>query len=129
MGTLMRIGFATMVSIASGLTMLSGLALYGRDSGGFQMSWIMSPQGLTFTIGALAAFAGAGVGGGMVGRASKELADIGEAIGKSGGKPSDEQAAKIGVLRNRLHNGTRINAVLLLIAVICMAIAPNMLAR
>ena len=50
---------------ASGLTMLSGLAMYGVDSQGFHPSWILAPTGLTFTIGALAAIA-AGILGGTV---------------------------------------------------------------
>jgi uncharacterized membrane protein len=44
---------------AAGLTMLTGLILYGVDSRGFQGAWILSPTGLTFTVGALATIAAA----------------------------------------------------------------------
>jgi uncharacterized membrane protein len=44
---------------AAGLTMLTGLILYGVDSQGFQGGWILSPTGLTFTVGALATIAAA----------------------------------------------------------------------
>jgi uncharacterized membrane protein len=47
--------FGPAVGIASGLNILSGLALYGRDSQGFRPEWVLSPTGLTFTLGALAA--------------------------------------------------------------------------
>ncbi len=43
--------------IVAALTILSGAALYWRDSDGFQSTWISSPPGLAFTIGGLAAIA------------------------------------------------------------------------
>jgi hypothetical protein len=129
MGAMQRIGFAMIFSIASGLTMLSGLILYYRDSGGFDLGWIGSASGIVFTVGAVAAIAGAGVGGGMVGRAVKSLTEIGAEIGKAGGKPTDAQAAQIAALRSRMQMGTRLNAVLLLLAVIAMAVAPDLPAR
>lgn len=129
MGMLQRVGMSTALGITGGLTMLSGLALYWRDSGGFLFTWIGSPQGVVFTVGALAGIAGGVIGGAMVGRAAKSLGELGAAVAQSGGKPSDEQAGQLAALQNRLHLGGQINAVLLLIAVICMAVAPELLSR
>ncbi len=43
--------------IIAALTILSGAALYWRDSGGLQVSWITTPTGLGFSMGALAGIA------------------------------------------------------------------------
>ena len=55
-----RLGVLFPVVAAS--TILSGAALYWRDSNGLVVGWITSPSGLAFTVGGLAAIA-AFVGG------------------------------------------------------------------
>jgi len=129
MGALMRLGMVMVLTVAGVLTILSGLALYGRDSGGFQVSWIASPQGIVFTIGALAGIIGGALGGSMVGGSGRRLGELGAAVAQSGGKPTGEQAAQMTALKNRMHLGGQLNAGLLLIAVMAMAIAPELLAR
>ena len=65
---------------AAGLTLLSGLALYLRDSGGLQWAWITSSPGLAFTIGALAALLAAVLGLLVAGRAGARAAALGRQI-------------------------------------------------
>lgn len=129
MGALQRLGMVMALTVAGALTILSGLLLYGRDSGGFQMSWMASPQGAVFTLGALAGIVGGALGGSMVGGGARRLGELGAAVAQAGGKPTDEQAAQMASLKNRIHVGGQLNAALLLIAVMCMAIAPELLAR
>lgn len=129
MGALQRVGMVMALSIAAVLTILSGLMLYGRDSGGFQMAWMASPQGVVFSIGAICAIIGGAIGGSVVGGGGRRLGELGAAIAQGGGKPTDEQAAQVAALKSRIHVGGQINAGLLLVAVMCMAIAPELLAR
>ncbi len=44
-----------MFPLVAGITILSGIALYWRGSGGLQLSWIASPTGFAFTVGGVAA--------------------------------------------------------------------------
>jgi len=87
-----RARFSTYVSIAAGLTLLAGAALYWRDSGGFDSAWARSGPGIGFGIGGVAGLI-AGVLGGMIGRNFGALAKLGTEIH---GQPSAEQAAKLG---------------------------------
>ncbi len=52
------------------LTVLSGFALYGRLSGGFERAWVTSPHGLVLGLGGLAAILAAVVGAIRRGRSS-----------------------------------------------------------
>ena len=63
--------------IVAGLTVLSGAALYWRNSAGLQSDWISTPPGLAFTIGGLAAIV-AFVGGFVL---------IGPSICRTHGRP------------------------------------------
>ena len=129
MGALQRLGMVMILTVAGALTILSGLLLYGRDSAGFQMSWIASPQGIVFTIGALAGIIGGALGGSMTGGGARRLGELGAAVAQAGGKPTAEQAAQMTALQQRIHLGGQLNAALLLIAVMAMAIAPELVAH
>jgi hypothetical protein len=48
--------------IVAALTILSGTALYWRNSNGLDSAWITSPPGLAFTIGGLAAIVAMAIG-------------------------------------------------------------------
>ena len=128
MGAIMRLGLTMLLGITSGLTMVSGLLLYGKDSSGFTMAWIGSPQGLVLTLGSLTGIAGGIIGGAMGGRAGKKLTDLGAEVAQAGGKPTDAQASQMAALRNQLHLGGQIQAMLLLVAVLCMAVGPELMA-
>ncbi len=58
------------------LTVLSGLAMYGRLSGGFQRGWVTSPQGLALGLGAIAAILAAAIGGARRGRSPGLVAGL-----------------------------------------------------
>jgi len=58
------------------LTVLSGLAMYGRLSGGFQRGWVTSPQGLALGAGAIATILAAAIGGARRGRSPGVVAGL-----------------------------------------------------
>ena len=105
-----------------GFTVLSGLAMFWRDTTISQSNWAASASGMTFSIGGLAGLIALIVGGIMVGRSIGQLRQIALASDPSA-PPSPEQAARIAQLQARADLGNRIVGPLLAIAVITMAIA------
>jgi hypothetical protein len=124
MGALVtRTRFTMVMASAAGLTILSGLLLYVRDSGMFQnVAWMSSGFGVMMTIGGLAGIVAAGFGG-NVGRLGRELAAIGAEVEKSGGAPSAEQGARLQAISGRMSQFGRITAIAVAISVLCMATA------
>src|SRR2546427_4378320 len=55
--------FQMAMPVAAGLTILSGLALYGRGSAGFQLAWITSGTGLGLALSSGAAILAVVAGG------------------------------------------------------------------
>jgi uncharacterized membrane protein len=115
----MPVYFAT----ASTLTVLGGLILYWRDSGGFQVSWITTATGLAITIGGLAGLA-AWVGGNfLVRRAIETVGSIGGEMKAAGGPPNDEQMARMHAAQERLRMIGLVDLILIGIAAVAMASA------
>ena len=113
--------FVVVTATTAGLTVLTGLLLYWRASGGLRTEWMSTGTGVMFTIGGLAGlialFAGTAIGAN-----SRKLATLGAGLQ---GPPSPEQAAEIARLQNRLSNLGAATAILLLVVLIAMAIAQN----
>jgi len=111
------------LTAASGLTVLAGVLLYWQVSGGFDLNWITSSAGLTFTIGGLAAVAA--FLGGLLGIKPRveRMGAIGAAVQESGGPPSAEQAAELERIQHSLRAVGRLDLGFLTVAVIAMAIA------
>ena len=108
--------------IVAGLTVLSGAALYWRDSNGLDLAWITSPPGLAFTIGGLAAVA-AFVGGMiLIGPSVAEQTAVQKEIAASGGGPTDAQRQRLERADGRMRLADRIDLPLLLLAGLTMAI-------
>ena len=94
---------------AAGLTFLSGLYLMWRLHWGER-----SAMGATLGIGALLAIVAGIAGGAISGRSATQLAKL---------KPGPDTAAQAAALRDRMVLGTRITAALLVLSIICMAVA------
>ena len=108
--------------IVAGLTILSGAALYWRDSGGLQAAWITSPTGLAFTIGGLAAIA-AFVGGFLlIGPGIAEQTAVQNELAAGDGVPTEAQQRRLQRAERRLQLATQIDWPLLLLAGLTMAI-------
>jgi hypothetical protein len=123
MDALMRRGMGILFPIAAALTVLGGAILYWRDSDGLQWSWISSPTGIGFTVGAVAAVVSLVWGGTMVGPTTRKLEAIGVEIASSGGIATASQRAAVDVLRARLELFGKADLLLLGVAVITMATA------
>jgi hypothetical protein len=94
---------------AAGLTFLSGLYLMWRLHWGER-----SAMAATLGIGALLAILAGISGGAISGRAAAQLAKL---------TPGPDAAAKAAPLRDRMILGARISAALLVLSIICMAVA------
>jgi uncharacterized membrane protein len=101
----------------------AGLILYWRDSGGLQLTWITSPSGVGFTIGAVAAIVAFILGPTVVLPNIAKLGVIGSRLAAEGRPPRPEEAAEMTKVQETLKLAGRVVFVLLSIAVLCMATA------
>jgi hypothetical protein len=108
--------------IVAGLTVLSGAALYWRDSGGLSTAWITSASGLTFTIGGLAAILAFVGGMVLIGPSVAEQAAVQRELATTGGAPSSEQLERLDRADRRMRLANRIDFPLILLAGLTMAI-------
>jgi hypothetical protein len=108
---------------AAVLTILSGFALYWRDSSGFQGAWVRSGPGITFLAGGVLALIAAIHGAVVNSPTAKRLGLIAADIRQAGGPPSPAQAQEIQQLQNRLAGAVRVAAVLISLAVLAMSVA------
>lgn len=114
----------TDVVLSSGiLNVLAGLLLYWRSSAGLQVAWITSGPGLGFTIGALAAIAGLGVGFSVTRPAVLRMGALGAEIQASGQPPTAEQDAELHEIQDRSALAGRWTLTLVAIALLAMATA------
>lgn len=100
------------------LTVLTGLAMYGPATGNSMA--VMLGERLPLTIGALAGIFSAITGGVMNGRASARMQALGKEMAAKGGPPAPAQMAEMQQLQATLRQGSRITAVLMVIAVVGM---------
>ncbi len=107
------------MGVAGLLTILTGLWMYASVSGGFDPAVMFSTR-LPLTLGALAGIISLVVGLLVQGRTAGELKALGKKIAAQGGPPTPEQASQIAALQNALQRGGRLNAILMVLAVIGM---------
>ena len=105
------------------LTILSGFALYGRDSGGFSGPWMRSGAGMVFGIGGVAGTLAAIVGMAIASPAGRRMAALGAEIKASGAPPTPEQVGEMQALQGRIARGSMAVAVLIVIAITAMSVA------
>ena len=124
MGTLVKRGFNNVIAAIAGTTVLSGLWLYWRFTGGLDPAVIHSHAGMAFSIGGLAGLAALIIGGSVVGRGSKQIVAL---AGHAASVPEGPERAAILQTVNRLRDRTasagRIVLALLAIALMLMTLA------
>ena len=86
-------------------------------------TWLSSPFGLVLTIGGILATAAAYFGITGIGNNVEKLVDIGDEVAASGGPPTPEQGAQMAHLGAEIERHSRIDLVLLFVAVAAMATA------
>jgi hypothetical protein len=109
--------------IVSLLTILSGAALYWRDSGGLQAAWMASPTGLAFTIGGVAAIASFVLGGILIGPSIAAQVAVQGELASGDGVPTEAQQDRLEWADGRMRLARRIDLPLLLLAALTMAVA------
>jgi len=107
----------------SNLTLLSGLALYWRDSAGTQELWMRSGPGIAFGVGGALAILAAVIGMAVNSPTARRMAALGSTMQSGGRPPAPEQAAEMGRLREKLSRASVAVAVLLVLATAAMAVA------
>jgi hypothetical protein len=106
---------------ATVLTILSGIALYWRDSAGFGSAWLGSGQAKVFGLGGLLAIVGAAVGMGVSSPSGRRMAAImSQAAGRA---PTAAEAEEMQRLQAKMAAAGQFVSVLVLLATLAMAIA------
>lgn len=108
---------------AAGLTVLAGLLMYWRVSGGLDPDWISSATGITLTVGALCAIAALAIAGSVVRPGIMASLAIGREVAASGAPPTPDQAAQLQVIQRRSIAAGKVIVPLLIVAVAAMAAA------
>jgi hypothetical protein len=107
------------MSVAGGLTVLAGAALYWLESDGFTSAWRTSGLGIGFGTGAVAGLLGF-IFGIMI---SWNNSALGQLKAKINDKPTNEQAEKLAAIQRSLAFFGSLNAIFLILETILMAIA------
>jgi uncharacterized membrane protein len=115
--------YPIVMTVAGVLTIVAGVWLLARDSGGFQRDFMGSGMGLAFSIGGLAGLLAAVVGFGLQTRNVIGMKALTRAIQAQAGGPTPEQVAQAQALGARFRDAGRWMARLLGVAVLCMAVA------
>jgi uncharacterized membrane protein len=118
-----RRGFHPLIAAVGGTTVLTGLWLYWRFTGGFDPTASATMGARVFGAGGVAGIVALVIGGAVVGRAAKKL----EALGAKITATSDAAAraallAEIGATKGRMVIFGKIVLALQVVALICMAI-------
>jgi hypothetical protein len=108
---------------AAVLTVLSGLGLYWRNSGGLQPAWLHSGTGLVFGLGGLLGLAALGVGMGVSAPVGRRMGALSAGIQARGGPPSPDEAGEMQRLQARMVAAAYWVAALLTLATASMAVA------
>lgn len=114
----------TYFAIVSGLTVVAGTWLFWIDSAGDPMGWITrDATGMAFGLGGLAAWTAFIIGLVGVKPAVEEISAAGAAMRDAGGPPGPEMVARMEAAQARMAMLSKVDFVLLAIAVVAMAIA------
>lgn len=109
--------------IVAVLTVLSGAALYWRDSGGFQLAWITSPTGLGFSLGAVAGITSLVLGFVLVGPSIAAQAAIQKELAAGGAPANGAQIKALARADRKMQLANRVDFPLILLAGLMMAVA------
>jgi uncharacterized membrane protein len=105
-----------------GFTVVGGILLLERISGGFQPEWFGTPHGIILSIGGTLAIIAFVMGLSINLPATKRMAAIGAAAAAAGAPPTPEQMQELQKLRNKLFSATNVMAGLVFLAAISMSI-------
>src|SRR5262245_47681375 len=123
MAALARRGLTRFFGVLGGVTIVSGIWLYWRFTGGFDPGVSASRSGMAFGVGGVAGVIAGIIGGAVVGRGANELVASGARMaGLPEGAERAALAQRMAALRQRMATGTNVMIVLQVIALALMAI-------
>jgi uncharacterized membrane protein len=111
------------MTIAGTLTVLGGILLIERLSGGFTAAWFGTPHGIVISSGATCGIIAYCIGLFVNKPTVDRIAKLGKAAAEKGGPPSPGQMAEIQKLRAKLFSAINITALFILGAAMTMSIA------
>jgi len=115
--------FSVRVASAAITTVLSGLVLYFIDTRLSAGAFARSRSGQVFGLGGLSAILALIPGIAITSRAAAGLTALGDAVAAQKAPPTAEQSAEMGRLQGRMAMGAKWTMALVLIALLCMAVA------
>jgi uncharacterized membrane protein len=121
-GAIIRRGFDRIMATIGGVTVLTGAWLFWRLTQGFDSSLMSTRIGMFFTAGGLVGIAAAAVGGGIVGRTSKQLFQLGNDMAKMADAEKAAAGQKVAALRARIEMGSKLLLALLFTAMVLMSV-------
>ena len=114
---------AYMFSVAL-LTIVTGVALFWRFTGGFDPAVAATHAGLAFGFGGTAGILAGVIGGGVIGRNAKRVASIGATLATTAdGEEKTTLLSQAAALRRRMKVGSQLVTALQAIAVVLMTLA------
>jgi len=120
---LMKRRFMEVLPAAAGLTILSGLYLYWRLSGGFSVAYMTTRAGAAYALGGALALVAFGFGVAVVRPAMLGAAALTQAAMAGGGGERDRMLAEAQALRVKAAAAGQLVAWLLVTTTIAMAVA------
>jgi len=111
------------MTLAGTFTVVGGILLIERLSGGFTAGWFGTQHGIVISIGATFAIIAYCIGLFVNKPTVERIAKIGKEAASKGGPPSPEQMAQLQKLRTRLFSAVNATAWLVLGAAVAMSIA------
>jgi len=124
MQSIMQRRFLDIMPAVALLTILSGIELYRRVSGGFAVAWITSGHGTSITVGAVAALVAFTIGVSVLRPAAKRAGPLAQsAMQLPEGAEREARMAEVQRLRRLTALGGRWVAAFLALAVLGMAAA------
>lgn len=108
------------MNITSTITILAGVLLIWKLSGGFQYDWMVTPHGLILNVGALLAIIAYFEGQFIIRPTVLRISKLSQQIGS--GQPTSEQAQRLIIYRKRILSAYNIVAILLGTSVIAMSL-------
>ena len=122
MGALMRRKLQAFMASLGGVTVLTGLYLYHRFTGGFDPALSGSTGAMVFGTGGIAGIVALILGGAVVSRGTRKMDALASQIASAPDAQRGALAAEMAATRQRTLTFSRVIVVLQVIAVICMAV-------
>ena len=118
-----RRGIAPYMMILGASTVLTGLYLLWRFTGGFDPGVVVSASGMAFGIGGVSGILAGVIGGAIVGRSSNQVTSImSRVLGMEESPAKGRLVQQAAALRRRAKIGSRVVILLQMVALVLMAV-------